>query len=98
MYPNVHVTAMKGSPWTQVLVLMGKEGEKIMIDLILDCGIFVAIESGQGNYHQLSGRFSICFNLEMLILERKTSGRPRGFAALALLFSRGLYKSSTCST
>jgi telomerase reverse transcriptase len=55
-YPNHHVTTMKSFPWPQVLVLMGREGHRVMIDLILDCGIFVAVESGQGNYNQLSGK------------------------------------------
>ncbi|OWP01965.1 telomerase reverse transcriptase [Marssonina coronariae] len=54
-YPNSHVTSMKAQPWTQVLILMGKEGERAMIDLILDCGVFLAIESGHGTFHQLSG-------------------------------------------
>ncbi len=55
VYPNYRVTAMKASPWPQILNLLGKEGERIMIDLILDCGIFAAIDGGKGNYHQLSG-------------------------------------------
>ena len=54
-YPNSHVTNMKSSPWPRVLGVLGKEGEKIMIDLLLDCGIFTAIESSRGSYHQLSG-------------------------------------------
>jgi telomerase reverse transcriptase len=54
-YPNHHVATMKASPWPEVLALMGKDGQKTMIDLILDCGIFVAIESSRGSYHQLSG-------------------------------------------
>lgn len=53
---NTHATALKASPWPQILMLMGKEGEKTMIDLILDCGIYVAVESGQGSYYQLSGK------------------------------------------
>lgn len=55
-HPNSHVTALKASPWPQVHALMGKEGHKVMIDLILDCGIFVAVETGIGNYYQLSGK------------------------------------------
>ena len=53
--PNDHVEAMKAAPWPRVLATMGKEGEKTMIDLILDCGIFLPIKTGRGNYHQLSG-------------------------------------------
>ena len=55
-YPNTNVKALKGSSWTEVLALLGKEGEKILLDLFLDCGIFIAGEEGLGNYYQLSGR------------------------------------------
>ncbi|KAL5321239.1 hypothetical protein ACEPPN_012053 [Leptodophora sp. 'Broadleaf-Isolate-01'] len=54
-YPNSHVTEMKARPWPQVLLLMGKEGERAMIDLILDCGVFLAVEKGHGTFNQLSG-------------------------------------------
>lgn len=55
VHPNSHVAAMKDAPWPQVLALLGKEGERVMIDLILDCGIFLPVKTGRGNYHQLSG-------------------------------------------
>jgi telomerase reverse transcriptase len=58
LYPNTHVTSMKSWPWPQVLALMGKAGERVMIDLILDTGVFLAIESSHGAYHQLSGEES----------------------------------------
>ncbi|RDL40109.1 uncharacterized protein BP5553_00088 [Venustampulla echinocandica] len=54
-YPNSHVTSMKRAPWPQVLALVGKEGERAMIDLILDCGVFLEVASGRGVYHQLCG-------------------------------------------
>jgi telomerase reverse transcriptase len=57
IHPNSHVTSIKADPWPQVLALMGKEGERAMIDLLLDCGIFLAVGSGRGTYHQLSGKF-----------------------------------------
>jgi telomerase reverse transcriptase len=46
---------MKADPWPHILGLMGKEGERAMIDLLLDCGIFLVVGSGRGTYHQLSG-------------------------------------------
>jgi telomerase reverse transcriptase len=55
IHPNGHVTSIKADPWPRILGLMGKEGERTMIDLLLDCGIFLAVESGRGTYHQLSG-------------------------------------------
>ncbi|XMA14564.1 hypothetical protein WAI453_007355 [Rhynchosporium graminicola] len=54
-YPNSHVTEMKAKPWPQILMLLGKEGEKAMIDLILDCGIFLAVKDSHGSFNQLSG-------------------------------------------
>lgn len=54
-YHNGRVAAIKESPWPQLLTLLGQSGESIMIDLLLDCSIFLHVESGQGNYYQLSG-------------------------------------------
>ena len=54
-YPNAHVNALKGSSWTEILGLLGQEGDSIMLDLILDCGVFLAGDEGLGNYYQLSG-------------------------------------------
>ena len=55
-YPNANVNALKGSLWREVLGLLGKEGDRIVLDLILDSGIFVAGDEGLNNYYQLSGR------------------------------------------
>ncbi len=55
-YPNANVNALKGSSWTEILGLLGKEGDRIMLDLVLDCGVYLAGDEGQGNYYQLSGR------------------------------------------
>ena len=55
-YPNSNVDLLKGSAWTAILDLLGKEGDQIMLEVLLDCGMFVAIDEGQGNYYQLSGK------------------------------------------
>ncbi|KAK4105507.1 hypothetical protein N658DRAFT_122296 [Parathielavia hyrcaniae] len=39
-YPNQHVQMLKAWPWPQLLMLLGKGRERIMIDLLLDCAIF----------------------------------------------------------
>ena len=54
-YPNRYVDLLKGAAWTGVLSLLGKEGDQIMLEILLDCGLFVAIDEGQGNFYQLSG-------------------------------------------
>ncbi|KAJ8070628.1 hypothetical protein OCU04_000999 [Sclerotinia nivalis] len=56
IYPNSHVTAMKAWPWPHVLSLLGKAGERVMSDLILDCGVFLQIKNTHGSYYQLSGQ------------------------------------------
>ena len=55
LYPNSHVAAIKSSQWSRLLDAMGKDGDQIMLDLILDCGLFLVVESGRNNYYQLSG-------------------------------------------
>lgn len=54
-YPNSYVKALKGSTWAEVLALLGKS-DHILLDLFLDCGIFIAGDEGLDNYYQISGR------------------------------------------
>ncbi|KAL2046145.1 hypothetical protein N7G274_001592 [Stereocaulon virgatum] len=54
-YPNGNVDTMKDAAWAKILGLLGKEGNEIMLDMVMLCGIFVAVDGGQGNYYQLSG-------------------------------------------
>ena len=54
-YPNSHVNTVKSATWADVLGLLGKEGSKIMLDLLLNCGVFVIVNNGRGNLYQLSG-------------------------------------------
>ncbi|RGP76336.1 telomerase reverse transcriptase [Fusarium sporotrichioides] len=54
-YPNSHVKILRESPWPQLLALLGKAGEEIMIKLLVDASIYVAVEAGFNNYYQLSG-------------------------------------------
>lgn len=56
VYRNDHVQRLKEAPWPQLLALLGQSGERIMMDLLLDGSIFIAVEAGKGNFHQLSGQ------------------------------------------
>lgn len=56
LYPNSHVQSLKGSPWPELLALLGQSGERMMIDLLLDYSIYVAVQAGFRNYYQLSGK------------------------------------------
>ncbi|KAL1879940.1 hypothetical protein VTK73DRAFT_6636 [Phialemonium thermophilum] len=55
LHKNCQVQELKQSPWPQLLMLLGKAGERVMIDLLLDCAVFTEVASGRGNYCQLSG-------------------------------------------
>lgn len=56
VFPNPQVTVLKQAPWTSLLGLLGKDGEDIMVRLLLDCGIFTCVDAQRGVYRQLSGR------------------------------------------
>lgn len=54
-YPNNNVEILKSASWIKLLSLLGQEGERIMLDIVLECGLFVEVGEGEGNYFQLSG-------------------------------------------
>ena len=64
-FPNHSVATLKGNPWTEVLGLLGINGEDIMMRLLFDCGVFAPINAQKGVYYQLSGidwsKCKICF-------------------------------------
>lgn len=55
-YPNKNVSMIKAFPWTDVLNLLGENCEEIMLHLLLDCGLFIALDPERGTYYQLSGK------------------------------------------
>jgi len=59
IHPNQHVESIKTLPWCLLLDKMGKGGDGIMMNLLLDCGIFMSVGSGHGNFSQLSGKVCI---------------------------------------
>jgi telomerase reverse transcriptase len=79
MYPNYHVTSMKAQPWPRILALLGREGERAMVDLILDCGVFVPVTSGQGLFHQLSGKFNFYLHVTKTNRRRSTPRRLESY-------------------
>lgn len=55
VFENANIVALCSDPWPQVLALLGQAGERIMIDLLIDCSIFLRVHSGYNNYYQLNG-------------------------------------------
>lgn len=63
-YPNKNVSMLKNFPWTHLLGLLGKNGEEIMLHLLLDCGLFIPLEDEKaGSFYQLSGWYSTPFDI-----------------------------------
>ncbi|KAK2755546.1 hypothetical protein FQN54_006486 [Arachnomyces sp. PD_36] len=54
-YPNQNVSVLRKGVWAEVLGLLGRSGEEVMMRMLLDCGIFLCVDEGRGNYYQLSG-------------------------------------------
>lgn len=54
-FPNKNVQTLQRVPWTDVLDLLGRNGEEIMTRLLLDCAIFPCVDDRKGVFYQLSG-------------------------------------------
>lgn len=55
LYPNFHVKALRETPWPHLLALLGQAGERVMINLLSECSVFLKVDSGLDNYMQLTG-------------------------------------------
>ncbi|PON23951.1 telomerase reverse transcriptase [Trichoderma gamsii] len=54
-YPNFRVKALRETPWPHLLALLGQAGERVMINLLTECSVFLKVDSGLDNYLQLTG-------------------------------------------
>ncbi|KAH8884463.1 hypothetical protein GQ53DRAFT_697644, partial [Thozetella sp. PMI_491] len=76
VHPNRRVEALKQSPWPELLRLLGRSGEQVIMDLLLDCTIFTAVKVGKGNLYQLSGQ--PISELQVLTPTPGNASRPAG--------------------
>jgi len=83
-YPNKNVQILQQVPWTDVLDLLGSNGEEVMLKLLLDCGIFPCIDHRKGIYYQISGRyllFTLCNDSHSFgrftVARARTAGQDR---------------------
>lgn len=53
--PNSHVRTLKDPVWCRLHALLGRGGERIVADMLIDCALFQQVRGGTGNYYQLSG-------------------------------------------
>lgn len=52
---NRNLSLLRESPWTDIANLLGDDAELIMLNLLLDCGIYQRLQSGKDNLYQLCG-------------------------------------------
>ncbi|KAK8055527.1 hypothetical protein PG993_000754 [Apiospora rasikravindrae] len=94
IYPNQRVERLKQSPWPEVLKLLGNSGDRIMMDLLLDCSVFLPVGSCQGNYYQISGQ--PLYDTELLATnnqdaENTSTGFQRSTTDIKFVRNRMLY-------
>ena len=63
----MYVKQLKSAMWRKLLVMLGKQGDQIMLDLLLDCGIYVSIGAGKGNFYQLSGQAGRQYSFRQIV-------------------------------
>jgi hypothetical protein len=70
--PNSHVRTLKEPTWCRLHALLGKGGDRIIQDMLLECAIFCPVDVGTGNFYQLSG-----VPMSDLKTEHKQQDHPR---------------------
>ncbi|KAB2578511.1 Telomerase reverse transcriptase [Lasiodiplodia theobromae] len=55
-HPNSHVKAVKGPAWSALLVALGHGGDRVMMELLMNCGVFASLNGPSGTCYQLSGK------------------------------------------
>ncbi|KAG9196339.1 telomerase reverse transcriptase [Alternaria panax] len=53
--PNSYRRTLKEPVWCRLHALLGQGGDRTMIDMLLECSIFIPVNADMGNYCQLSG-------------------------------------------
>lgn len=53
--PNSYRQTLKEPVWCRLHALLGQRGDRIIMDMLLGCSIFIPVDAHSGNYYQLSG-------------------------------------------
>jgi telomerase reverse transcriptase len=105
LHANESVTKFKCEPWTEILSLVGSRGDVVLRNMLLDCGVFVRIDQGKDNLHQICGVPVSEFLKDRKMLEQqskptrtaptgqaeKGSCVPRSLGTIVFVRSRILY-------
>lgn len=83
-----------------MLAILGASSEKIMTDLLLDCSLFLPVETGDGNYVQLTGKplFSAVPITDVKVppsQATKAGTKPKPLSDITFSRSRMFYKKAS---
>lgn len=53
--PNEYVKLLKEPVWCRLHAVLGRGGDRIMMNMLLDCPIFLPVVGDRSNYYQISG-------------------------------------------
>ena len=73
-HPNSHVHALKGPLWCRLHAVLGEEGDRLMMDMLTDCAIFLPVDEKATNYYQLSG--PPMFDLQPITASNTVAAHP----------------------
>ncbi|KAF2630853.1 hypothetical protein BU25DRAFT_249279 [Macroventuria anomochaeta] len=88
-YPNSYVHALKGPLWCRLHAVLGEGGDRIMIDLLMDCAIFRPVDDKFANYYQMSGPPVSDMEPDQLLKEAPVDSVPGKPASRPLLSLTG---------
>jgi telomerase reverse transcriptase len=71
LHSNESARKSKCYPWTDIASLLGRSGDSILRHLLLDCEVFVHVDQGKDNLHQIGG-----IPISELVNNRKLSSSP----------------------
>lgn len=55
LHPSDNLAQFKTTSWYKIFAALGVDGECILTSLLLDCGVYTALDSGAINHYQVSG-------------------------------------------
>ncbi|KAM6484038.1 hypothetical protein HDV62DRAFT_311680 [Trichoderma sp. SZMC 28011] len=89
LYPNFHVMALREAPWPQLLALLGQAGERVMINLLSECSVFLKVDAGLDNYLQITG--IPISELDAISLDQNSKPQIRKPSDITIVRSRIFY-------
>jgi telomerase reverse transcriptase len=60
--PDKNAAIVRGPLWSRLLSILGNEGEKVMVELLLYPGIFLQVGNEESNFCQISGKSNSSHN------------------------------------